>query len=275
MVGSTPLWLRCCQEVDASYAWGEALALVGEPGVGKSTLAACVHQRRNPNRRLHTLDAADATDAAWLDEVRHELIGDPADALLIRHADRLDRASANGLAAILRDVRDRDGTDTPWVAVTLTPDAETNPDLAELLAVLPRTVQVPPLRYHIEDLRDLVPFFLDKLSHSSFLKCTPATMQLLMRSNWPGNITQLYRVLKHVTRHQRRSGSIQPNDLPAEYHAVTRRPLTQLESMERDAIVQNLQGCQGNKVKAAKLLGISRATIYRKIHDYGIVTPDS
>jgi transcriptional regulator of acetoin/glycerol metabolism len=275
MVGTTPLWLRCTQEVDASYAWGEALALVGEPGVGKSTLANCVHQRRNPNRRLHRLDAAEASDSDWLDTVRRELSGDPADALLIQHVDQLDAKTASALAEILGEVRDREGTDAPWFAVTLTPDGETNPDLAELLALLPRTVQVPPLRYHIDDLRDLVPFFLDKLSHNNYLRCSTATMQLLMRSNWPGNVTQLYRVLKYVTQHHRRSGSIQPSDLPAEYHAVNRRPLTQLESMERDAIVQNLQDCQGNKVKAAKLLGISRATIYRKIHDYGIVSPDS
>jgi transcriptional regulator of acetoin/glycerol metabolism len=97
-------------------------------------------------------------------------------------------------------------------------------------------------------------------------------VQLLMRSTWPGNITQLHRVLRQVTQHQRRSGTLQPNDLPPDFHTVTRRPLTQLESMERDAIVQNLKNTGGNKVQAAKLLGISRATIYRKIHDYGIVT---
>jgi transcriptional regulator of acetoin/glycerol metabolism len=43
--------------------------------------------------------------------------------------------------------------------------------------------------------------------------------------------------------------------------------------MERDAIVQSLQDADGNKLRAAKFLGMSRATIYRKIHEYGIVTP--
>jgi transcriptional regulator of acetoin/glycerol metabolism len=43
--------------------------------------------------------------------------------------------------------------------------------------------------------------------------------------------------------------------------------------MERDAIVQSLLDSGGNKVKAAASLGMSRATIYRKIHEYGIVTP--
>ena len=54
---------------------------------------------------------------------------------------------------------------------------------------------------------------------------------------------------------------------------MSRRLLSPLESMERDAIVQSLLDCDGNKVKAAESLGMSRATIYRKIHEYGIVTP--
>ena len=48
-----------------------------------------------------------------------------------------------------------------------------------------------------------------------------------------------------------------------------------LESMQRDAIVQSLLDYKGNKVKAAESLGMSRATISRKIHEYGIVTPVS
>ncbi len=95
-------------------------------------------------------------------------------------------------------------------------------------------------------------------------------MQLLLRHNWPGNAEQLWQVLKQVVQ-RRRAGVIMPKDLPPECWTVSRRLLSPLESIERDAIVQSLQDHDGNKVRAAEALGMSRATIYRKIHEYGIV----
>lgn len=70
----------------------------------------------------------------------------------------------------------------------------------------------------------------------------------------------------------RRSGSIQPEDLPPGVQTVSRRRLSQLESLERDAVVHALLDARGDKSKAASSLGVSRATIYRKIHEYGIVS---
>jgi transcriptional regulator of acetoin/glycerol metabolism len=72
---------------------------------------------------------------------------------------------------------------------------------------------------------------------------------------------------------RRRAGSIQPDDLPPECWTVSRRLLSPLESMQRDAIAASLRDFGGSKVKAAGALGVSRATIYRKIREYGIVIP--
>jgi len=95
-------------------------------------------------------------------------------------------------------------------------------------------------------------------------------MRLLMRSPWPGNAEQLQQMLRQVVQH-RRTGSIEPEDLPPEARTVSRRLLSPLESMERDAIVRSLTDAGGNKLAAAGSLGMSRATIYRKIREYGIV----
>ena len=97
-------------------------------------------------------------------------------------------------------------------------------------------------------------------------------MQLLTRATWPGNADQLHDMLRSVGRH-RRTGTIRLDDLPPDVRMVSRRRLSQLESMERDAILRSLQDAAGDKVAAARALGMSRATIYRKLHAYGIVVP--
>ncbi len=267
VVGSAPLWLRCGHDLDSAHRRGEWVALEGEPGTGKLTLAKGLHQRHHPAARLLTVDAAPGTDWATLPREHAEA---PVRTLVIRHADRLTAPAATALAAVLRTLRE--DASAPWVVVTLVPEAETEPALAELLKFFPRTVRVPPLRHHVEDLAELVPLVLSKLGYGGRLTCSAAALHLLMRAEWPGNTGQLHRVLRTVAQ-RRRAGTIRPGDLPAEFHAVTRRPLNRFESIERDAIVRCLEDADGNKVRAAKLLGISRATIYRKIHEYGIVPP--
>jgi transcriptional regulator of acetoin/glycerol metabolism len=326
LVGSGPIWLRGCHQVDAVYSSGEWLALAGEPGVGKLALVRAIYQRRNPAGSFRVLDAAEATGPDWLasayallsteapgpspeaaepsapeTSARHDL--DTEGCLVIRHIDQLSPRRLRALAAALRQAQAAGRQRDLWVAVTLGQRAQ-SPELADLLNSFASTVVLPPLRHHIADLHDLVPFFLSRLDQSRFeqsrfdqsrfeqsrfeqsradqsgpdqggrLTCSPEAMQLLLRSSWPGNVEQLWQVLRRVAQH-RRTGAIHPNDLPPECRTVSRRLLSPLESLERDAIVQSLVDADGNKVRAAESLGMSRATIYRKIHEYGIVAPTS
>jgi sigma-54 dependent transcriptional regulator, acetoin dehydrogenase operon transcriptional activator AcoR len=267
--GSGPLWLRACGQVDAVYRSAGWLALAGEPGAGKLAVLRAVHQRRNPAGPFHVLDAAEATGQDWPAGARRELL-EGVGSLVIRHVDQLGGPPLQALSATLQEARAR-GPRPLWVAATLRPGAP-RADLAGLLQFFPSTVELPPLRHHIEDLHVLVPFFLSKLSRAGRLACSPQAMQLLLRSSWPGNTGQLHEVLRRVVQ-RRRAGSIQPDDLPPECWTVSRRLLSPLESMERDAITASLRDFGGSKVKAAGALGVSRATIYRKIREYGIVVP--
>jgi GAF domain len=88
LVGSGPLWLRGCDQVDAAYSGGRWLALEGEPGAGKLALLRAVHRRRNPAGTLHVLDAAEAADHHWLVRALGELL-EHEGSLVIRHIDRL------------------------------------------------------------------------------------------------------------------------------------------------------------------------------------------
>jgi sigma-54 dependent transcriptional regulator, acetoin dehydrogenase operon transcriptional activator AcoR len=271
LVGASPLWLRACDEVERAYRAGEWIAVEGEPGVGKAAVLRAVQLRRQPVGRFAALDAAESDSAGWLAALRRTVLAD-ADSVVLRHADTLTGPMLRAVAATLQEAS-RLPT-RPWVAVTVTstslPGAR-GKELAKLLQLFPGTVAIPPLRHHIEDLQRLVPFLLARLGHGGALTCSPEAMQLLMRASWPGNVEQVLGVLRGVV-HRRRTGVIRPDDLPPESRTVSRRRLNPLESMERDAIVRSLLDARGNKVKAARALGMSRATIYRKIHEYGIVS---
>jgi transcriptional regulator of acetoin/glycerol metabolism len=271
VVGSGALWLRGCQQVQEVYETGEWLVVEGEPGVGKLSLLRAVHQRHDPSGRFGVLDLTEAASQDWLLRARHTLLDGQGD-LVIRHVDRLTARQAHFLANALQEVRAAGQPEARWVAVTRTSGSGDSANLAELLRAFPRTVALPPLRHHVEDLPELVRFFMGKLSPHGRLTCSPEAMQLLARSTWPGNIEQLWQVMRGIMA-RKRVGSIEPGDLPPECWTVSRRRLSQLEALERDAIVQGLLDSGGNKAKAAESLGMSRATIYRKIHGYGIVIP--
>jgi sigma-54 dependent transcriptional regulator, acetoin dehydrogenase operon transcriptional activator AcoR len=271
LVGSGVLWLRACRETETLYDAEDWMTLEGESGVGKLALARAVHQRRNPAAPFHVLDAQGAGQD-WITKTRGELL-DGAGMLVIRHVDALSAKQLHALASALQEARAAKRHQELRVAVTLN-RKEAKADLTRLLRFFQGTVELPPLRHHIEDLHELVPFFLARLSQQGRLTCSPEAMQLLLRHNWPGNAEQLWQVLKQVVQ-RRRAGVIMPRDLPPECWTVSRRLLSPLESIERDAIVQSLQDHDGNKVRAAEALGMSRATIYRKIHEYGIVTAGS
>ena len=271
LVGSAAQWRHACRKVEEAFRAGEWLGVAGEDGVGKLALLQAVHLRRFPVGRYAVLDARTAPQGAeYLSEVRREF-RQSVDTVILRHVDSLDTRTARGLCDVLRHARDIGGEYQPWVAVTLGQGTSSRGVLT-LLELFPRTVEVPPLRLHMEDLPSLVSYFLARFGQGRHLECSPEAMRLLMRMTWPGNNEQVISVLREVVKN-RRSGVIRPDDLPPEAHVVSRRVLSPMESIERDAIVRCLAAAQWNKTDAARALGMSRATIYRKIHDYGIVAP--
>jgi sigma-54 dependent transcriptional regulator, acetoin dehydrogenase operon transcriptional activator AcoR len=172
VVGSGTLWLRGCQQMQEVYETGEWLVVEGEPGVGKLTLLRAVHQRRDPSGRFGVLDAAEATSQDWLVRARNALLDGEGD-LVIRHVERLNARQAHFLASVLQEMHAAGQPEPRRVAVTRTSGSEAPANLAELLRSFPRTVALPPLRHHVEDLPELVRFFMGKLSPHGRLTCSP------------------------------------------------------------------------------------------------------
>ena len=149
------------------------------------------------------------------------------------------------------------------------------------------TVHLPALRDRRSDIPMLVHHFLDRYAPSSNLQVTPAAMKSLLHYDWPGNVRELENcVARAVTLgdHQ----VIDVNDLPPAIRTEQSSPAstssqdaasvstTALAEMERMTILRVFEQANGDKALAGKMLGISRATLYRKLKRYNIpVRPGS
>ncbi len=269
LVGTATVWRRACAETESARRAGGWLVVEGEPGVGKLALLRAVHQRVDPTGHFSLLDAADAdtgTDARWVTQARR-VLAEETGTIVLRHVEQLHEVALRVLTASVSDAAQRPNA---WIAIAV-PDTPPAPELARLLQLFPSTVQVPPLRHHVEDVQHLTPFLLQRLGRGGQLTCSAEAMQVLLRSPWPGNVEQLLSVLRTVLK-RRRTGVLTVADLPPEVQALSRHRLSTLESLERDAIVLALQDAGGNKAQAARALGMARATIYRKMREYGIAS---
>ncbi|MFB9705058.1 sigma-54-dependent Fis family transcriptional regulator [Rhodococcus aetherivorans] len=265
LAGRSAQWQHTVHGVVEACRRREWLVLDGEPGVGKTALIRAAHEHVRSDRGLAVLAAAAVDGGELLEQASATLEG--GSDLAVLHAHALGDDDLAGLGQLLQTVTPDTLPDDPWVALTMQPPQEES-DTHSLLRLFPKTLSVPPLRHHLEDVPELVRFLLDAAGATD-LTLSPAAANQLMRLSWQGNVTHLRSVLEETCR-RRRSGTVEIGDLPAECRATTRRNLTRLESLERDAIVDALALHGGDKAAAAKALGMSRATIYRKIREFGI-----
>ena len=147
-------------------------------------------------------------------------------------------------------------------------------DLFYRLNVVP--IQVPPLRQRPEDLPLLIAAFLKEFCgrEGKVLNFSNQTQSLLLSYGWPGNVRQLRNVIERMVV-LARGKTLLPAALPTEIVAPPEKaaPLTRvapLREMQEQATRQALEQCGGNKSEVARLLGISRKALYKKLKDFGL-----
>lgn len=170
---------------------------------------------------------------------------------------------------------------------TLVRDGRLREDLYFRLNVLP--IIIPPLRDRREDVMLLAQVFLERAAKAHgkpAAEFTPAALDLITSYDWPGNVRQLENTVERMVILSREA-AIGVQDIPPELIASTQfpgpltsrdeLPLTevasplQMRSIEKDAIVKALSQSSGNVVRAARILGLGQATVYRKMKRYGIL----
>ncbi|PPQ17255.1 Transcriptional regulator of acetoin/glycerol metabolism [Bradyrhizobium shewense] len=148
---------------------------------------------------------------------------------------------------------------------------------------------IPPLRDRLGDVEILIDHFNRQFAtiySTQPLRFEAATMELLRRYSWPGNVRELRNLIENLVL-MTITGIVTPRDLPEDFVEVTpAQPpsmsvqsensatgsegdeIARFDEMERRAIERAVANAGGNIAAAAEKLGLSRATLYRKLHQY-------
>ncbi len=139
------------------------------------------------------------------------------------------------------------------------------------------SINVPPLRERKEDIPQLVTNFIELYNQrlaKNIQSFSPEAMDLIFSHNWPGNVRELENAVER-SMVLAKDYIVVPRDLPSELRAdesgVSLPDRTaDLELREKEHIRSVLEQCDWNKYKAAKMMGISRSTLYSKIRKHGL-----
>ncbi|MGO4584035.1 sigma-54-dependent Fis family transcriptional regulator [Arthrobacter sp. 2RAF6] len=231
--------------------------IVGEPGTGKRFLAEAVASRLA--RTSVVLDCGSGSPHDRFDYGRLMEALDNESAVVVHHIDALAADDRDRLATTLADLEQP--------RVVLTSRKLTDMMLPLIAALRGIEIQMPALRQRRDDIPMLVRSFLSASANGP-RRASPRLIEALAVGDWPGNIRQLRDVLESASAHAVQ-GIIGPEDLTEAHKGLLARSrLTRLEEVELQQIREALTEADGNRVRAAVILEISRSTLYRKMDTY-------
>ena len=301
LIGSSQYVLRLQKQVQAASQHALEFTIVGPAGSGREQLARMImKQRHAPNTAagdLVTLHgyiadselvqscAAQATELATQAALATDSRTDKTLAwLLILDADQLDAAAQAELWSILK---------TPDSRLRILATAERDligcihtdsfhPGLAHLLTT--QTIETVALQQHLSDLRLLIQYEIENCNVDRAVQLNgldAAAMQMMAQHQWRGDLAELTSVIQAASSNCQ-GNEIVVDDLPEKFrHAIAalKSPPNEiieidlesyLSDIERQLVGRALSMAKGNKTKAAKLLGVSRAKLLRRIQHFDL-----
>jgi DNA-binding NtrC family response regulator len=274
MLGPSPAMAVLWARVRRVAPYFRTALLTGEPGSGQPAVARALHQHSPfSGRPFLALNAADA-------ELRlahnapsssfHEGM------LFLPEPEKLSHAAQAGLLRLLRER----GSLAPRLVTfaerglrSLISACNFSSDLANSLGAL--QIEVPPLRERFDDLPRLAGFLLLQQADLLNLRTPEIASDFLDAARgytWPGNLDQLQTAMRSILE-QSTGDTLHASDLEAALASIanTNTPqapeprLVRLDQIIREQVYAVLMACNGNKLRTAEILGISRSTLYRML----------
>jgi DNA-binding NtrC family response regulator len=278
----------------------------GESGTGKELVAAAIHRLSARAKRPFvpvncSAIPQDLLESEFFGHVRGAFSGAVVDALgLFRGADEgtifldeiaeLTPALQVKLLRVLQEMQVRPVGSTKAFAVDVRVIAATNRDLERAMTegsfrqdlfyrLNVVRIMLPPLRDRREDILALVSHFLRRFNrrfHREIRGITPDALAALTAYTFPGNVRELENFLERAFAMGAKE-QITLADLPTLAKGAVIAPVTSPESIpaladiERELILKALSVLKDDKEAAARALGISRRTIYRRLKEYGVL----
>jgi len=302
LIGKSEVMLRVYQQIRDVSAFDSTVLIEGATGTGKELVARAIHTTSHRcNKPFIAMNCAGLTDSLLGSQLfghkrgaftgafeDHKGVFESADGGTL-FLDEIGDIPMNVQTSLLRVLQEREivrlGESTPRhidvrvVAAThhdLADDATKGTFRADLLyRIRIARIQLPLLCERREDIPQLVASFMAQFraaSRKMVEDISNDAMRLLMEYSWPGNVRELRAAIEFAIIHCK-APIIEPSDLPPE---ILERPLLPLPALgiedERDRLLTALERCRGSRVEAARLLGISRATLYRRLTEHGIPT---
>ncbi len=301
IIGSSPAIKEVFSMIDKVAATEANILILGENGTGKELVARAIHQKSlRKNNSFVSVDMGAITESLF----ESELFGHRKGAFTDAKEDRPGRFElANGGTLFLDEIGNlsmalqskllsalqsrqvtRVGSNTP-VDVDIRLICATNMPLHQMvdegkfrqdLLYRINTVElrIPPLCERVDDIPMLANHFLNfytKKYHKEIIAFSPEAIVKLKKYAWPGNVRELQHAIERAVI-MADSSTLQQSDFLFNRKGghSTESDTLNLDDVEKAAVVKAIQLHNGNISKAAEELGLTRASLYRRMEKYGL-----